>query len=131
MKITINQLLAAEPVLNKLASAECETATMAYSLAKIMKNISEELSLINQARNQLAQKYGERDEQGELKLNKQTGTIPIEESKQQDYVQEVNELLKQECEINIQPLPLDAIGKEINIKLSANSLLAIEPFIKM
>ena len=44
----------------------------AYNIAKIMKQVDNEFTLFNEARQKVVDKYGEKDENGNLKINADT-----------------------------------------------------------
>lgn len=121
---TVEEILIAERALGTLAQAKLPIA-IGYQISKTIKAVSEELKTIRESQIKIAEKYGERNEKGELV--EKNGTYPIKPEHQPKFNEEMDELLKAECTLNITPLPIEKLGDKLEISVS--DLLALGKFL--
>jgi len=74
-------------------------ARSAYAVSKILKAADEEMATFNDTRMNLIQKYGEKDENGELKSD-ENGNVHIVTESLETFNQELRELMDTQIEIN-------------------------------
>lgn len=117
MKIKIGEIVNAKPVFEKLVKLELPFHTV-RALGKVIKSVSEELTLVEQSRIDLVKKYGVEDEQKNIK-------VPPE--KMQEFTKEINEIFNTEIEFDAY-LTSKHLENE-NIKLSTQEYYLIEKLI--
>lgn len=104
IKIKIGALLNSTEALQKLASKELK-ARPAWQTSRILKAAEKEIQEFNEARMKLINKFGEKDEAGQL-ITDEAGNCKINPDNISDFNAEFNELVESEIEIN---------GNKINI----------------
>lgn len=124
MTITLNELLIAQPVLNKLRTLPFR-GRQAFLLAKIIKAVGEEMTGFDDSRNNILIKYCDKDENGEAIVNE--GQVHIKDDVLAECNAEIQELLTTEIEMPFAALPIDWFDE---IDLSANDMAALMPFIE-
>lgn len=84
---------------------------VAFQLARITNEIDKELKTFNEARIQLLNTYGLKDENGNQILNENHDYI-IDPEHIQDFNSEVSELLNTEITINAEPIDINDLENE-------------------
>lgn len=124
MKITLGELLIAQPIINRLRSMPF-SGRKAFVLAKLVKAIGEEITEFDNARNEILIKYCDKDDSGEALVNE--GQVHIKDEVLTACNDEIQELLATEVEIPVAALPVDWFEE---IELSADEMNALMPFIE-
>jgi hypothetical protein len=93
-----------------------------YRIAMLIKKLSFQLEVIEKIRIGLVQKYGEKNEKGDVSIQQNTSNWFL-------FIGEMNELFAQEAEIEFEKieLPSEVDGKAFNIEPSV--LISLEKFI--
>lgn len=115
MKVKYNEILNANEPL-AIISREKVSVKEAVGIARIIKILREELSIYQEKQRELLDKYGEIVEDGRFKFNNEESA----EMFNKDYA----ELIDFEVELPIEPVNLVS-----DIKISAESIIAVEKFI--
>lgn len=102
-------------------------ARTAFAVARIAREVEKEYNLFNQSRTELIQKYGEKDENGELKVTEE-GNYTVSKDNIAEFNTSFQELLDTEIEINAEPVSMDDLG---DVDFTPNEVLNLEAFIKM
>lgn len=123
MKVTINDILNAVPVMRELADTSMKIKT-AYKVSKIMSAIDKEYQLFQEARTKLIEKYGDRDENHELKID-DNGNYSIPPENISNFNEELNEILVETVELNVNPLSIDELD---NNDFTPNKMINLMPF---
>ena len=92
-------------VLGELNNAKLPVK-VAYAITKNINKINSELKAYNEEKTKLINKYGEKDEEGKLKVE-ENGIIHLKEEFIEDYNRDIKELLAIENEIDIHMIQLD------------------------
>ncbi|WP_394898939.1 hypothetical protein [Clostridium paraputrificum] len=111
MKLSNERLVNSVGVLSKLTNLELPIK-LSYAFSKNITKIDTELRVYNMEREKLLNKYGEKDEEGKLKLSEK-GEVNILD--RENFNKEIAELLKCESEIDIHLIDLDKVDAKINI----------------
>lgn len=111
MKISNERLVNSVGVLSKLTNLELPLK-LSYAFSKNITKIDAELKAYNIEREKLLNKYGEKDEEGKLKLSEK-GEVNILD--RENFNKEIAELLQCESEIDIHLIDLDKVDAKINI----------------
>ena len=99
---------------------------VAYRINKIVKQAAEELQETEKIRREIINKYGKKDENGELIVDKNNGTFEIED--RAAFNKEVALLFTEVCEFSGEPIDVELLE---NISMSSQEISAIEPFLKL
>lgn len=118
MKINNNNMLSLINLINKCANNV--TGKTAYAMMRNRQILSRELKPFEEAREQLAQRYGTMDETGNFKLTQDPGT-----DEYQQFINELSELLNIELDVDIYKIPEDSFHIEFTdaLKLSEYDIL--------
>lgn len=111
MKIKNEKLVNSIGVLSKLTNMELPIK-LSYAFSKNITNIDRELVAYNKERQKLIEKYGEKDNEGNLKT-KEDGTINILNI--DNFNKELKEILEIETEVDIHLIDLESTNVDINI----------------
>ena len=114
-------------VLGELNNAKLPVK-VAYAITKNINKINSELKAYNKEKAKLIDKYGEKDKEGKLKVDKK-GNIPLKEEHIEDWNRDIAELLSIENEIDIHMINLDDLLNS-NCNISPAGLVAIDFMIK-
>lgn len=111
MKISNEKLANSIEVLNKITTIELPIK-LSYAFSKNITKINRELEVYNKERQRLIEKYGEKDEEGKLKV-KENGNINILDA--DNFNKDIKEILEIENEIDIHIIDLESINADVNI----------------
>jgi hypothetical protein len=104
---------------------------ISYSLSKLEKTLENEYKLLIEKKNELINKYAERDEKNKVVLLEPDEfgrqEIKIKEGLKEESLAKLNELYNIEVEINFEPISIDLLG---DISISPKDLLVLDKFIK-
>lgn len=111
MKLSNEKLVNSIGVLTKLTNMELPIK-LSYAFSKNITKIDRELVAYNKEREKLIEKYGEKDEEGNLKT-KEDGTINILDI--DSFNKDLKEILDIETEVDIHLIDLEKVNVDINI----------------
>lgn len=111
MKLSNEKLVNSIGVLTKLTNMELPIK-LSYAFSKNIIKIDRELVAYNKEREKLINKYGEKDEEGNLKT-KEDGTINILDI--DSFNKDLKEILEIETEVDIHLIDLEKVNVDINI----------------
>ncbi|WP_368253554.1 hypothetical protein [Clostridium paraputrificum] len=111
MKLSNERLVNSVGVLSKLTNLELPIK-LSYAFSKNITKIDAELKAYNIEREKLLKKYGEKDEEGKLKVSEK-GEVNILD--RENFNKEIAELLQCESEIDIHLIDLEKVDAKINI----------------
>ena len=124
LKLSNERLVNSVGVLSKLTNLELPIK-LSYAFSKNITKIDAELKAYNMERGKLLNKYGEKDEEGKLKLSEK-GEVNILD--RENFNKDVAELLKCESEIDIHLIDLESI--DTDIKITPGELMIIDYMFK-
>ena len=124
MKLSNERLVNSVGVLSKLTNLELPIK-LSYAFSKNITKIDAELKAYNMEREKLLNKYGEKDEEGKLKLSEK-GEVNILD--RENFNKEIAELLQCESEIDIHLIDLESI--DTDIKITPGELMIIDYMFK-
>lgn len=122
--MTVNDLLNVIPVLRELLNKPFKGAT-AFKLARLMRELDKETTLFEESRQKLAEKYGERDENGSLVFG-ENGNIQLQADKLEECNAEMLGLLNTTIEVNADKIPMEAFD---DINLAPAQVMAIDTLV--
>ena len=120
MILTLNDILNISPILHKL-SQQTFTGKMVFQIARLIKMVDDELNTLESARQKIVEKYGVRDENGNLKVN-ESGQVHISPENYDACNQEFYDLLSTEVNIDASPLSLSCFD---SVELTPNEALLL------
>lgn len=126
INLKISALVDATEVLQKLAQKSLK-AKVAFQVSRLLKEADKEVKEFNDTRIKLINKYGEKDETGELKVD-ETGNCRIPPESMTEFNNEMSELLNSEIEINANKLNFDDLG---DVEFTPSEVIVLEPFVEM
>ena len=124
LKLSNERLVNSVGVLSKLTNLELNIK-LSYAFSKNITKIDAELKAYNIEREKLLNKYGEKDEEGKLKLSEK-GEVNILDM--ENFNKEIAELLQCESEIDIHLIDLESINTDI--KITPGELMIIDYMFK-
>ena len=119
--MTVNDLLNVIPVLRELLNKPFKGAT-AFKLARLMRELDKETTLFEESRQKLAEKYGERDENGNLVFS-ENGNIQLQTDKLEECNAEMLGLLNTTIEVNADKISMEAFD---DIDLAPAQVMVID-----
>lgn len=124
MKLSNEKLANSINVLSKLINMELPIK-LSYAFSKNITKIDRELEVYNKERQRLIEKYGEKDEEGKLKV-KEDGNINIIDV--DNFNKDIKEILEIETDIDIHVIDLDSVNEDI--KITPGELIVIDYMFK-
>ena len=125
IEITLNDILNSQQALQKIAKMNMRAKT-AFKIARIIRAIEGEIENFNKARQNLLNKYGEKDNNGNLVVNKD-GNYTLIPDKINDYNNEIQELLITNIQLNIEPIEADELEQ---LEFTPTFAYQVEKYIK-
>ena len=107
VKVKLNDVLNAVPIFNKMSAMTLPVKT-SYWIGRSIKAIQKEWEAFVIVRNKLWEEYADRDENGQVKIDK--GIIQINPEKKVKYDEEVMKLLDTDIELEVIMLTLDNLN---------------------
>ena len=123
IKVKLNDIVNSTETFNKIMQQSFK-GSLAFKIARLARELDKEMQTFNSERQKIIQKYGEKGENGELKVD-ENGNVRFENSKIQEINDEFNSLLNTELEINADKLPIDSIDA---FEITPQEMLGIEIF---
>lgn len=125
MTVTIGQVYLAKQVLDKLMTASF-TGKQAFTIARLAKAVEKEVALFEEQRQNLVQRYADKDEAGKVITDAQ-GMVHIADEQLPAVNAELNDLFGAEVELNAKPIKMDWLE---NITITPGELQALDPFVE-
>ena len=123
IKIKLSDIVNATETFNKIMQQSFK-GSLAFKIARLARELDKEMQTFNEERQKIIQKYGNKDENGELIID-ENGNIKFDNANIEEINQEFNSLLETELEINADKLPMDSID---NFEITPQEMLNIEVF---
>lgn len=124
--MTLNDIFNAVPALREISTKEFP-GSVTFKIARLIRELDKEIQLFDEERSKIANKYGEKDENGNLVIQ-EGGNIKILDNKIQDCNEELQALFNTQVEINANKLPVDIFDSIEMTPTQAMNLEAIVDF---
>lgn len=124
MKIVLKEVLEGQEILQKLSCQPLPGRT-AFQIGRLLKKLEDVLTSYNDVRTKLIDKYAEKDENGNFKLNDKN-EYQFTSENMQAYVSEINNIIMEEIEIEAKPINFKDIE---NLEFTAAEMTFLEPFL--
>ena len=125
IKTTIGEILNVTPILRELLAKPFK-GPITFKIARLIRELDKENSLFEESRASLINKYGLRNDEGELIFSAE-GAVKLQEDKISDCNEELTNLLSTSVDINAETIPIDAFE---NIEISPAQAIVLETFIE-
>lgn len=125
IRTKIMSLFAAKTILQKLATVEMPIQD-SLKVLRVLKKTQEEFALIEAAQRKLFDKYGEKDEKGNLVLDSNSNNVKIIKEKAEEFSKDFDELLNSEVTLECDKLKYSMMS---GLKISPLQLLEMEDFL--
>lgn len=122
--LTLNDIFNAVPALREISSKEFPGSTT-FKIARLIRELDKEIQLFEEERSKIANKYGEKDENGML-IAKDNGMIKISDDKIQECNEELQALFSTQVEINANKLSVDIFD---TIEMTPTQAMNLEPIV--
>lgn len=126
IEVKVSQLLQVQDILREMVEMEFPVAEAIKTMV-LAKEVEEKLKIVNDLRKKIINKYGEKDQNGEVKTNSY-GQISIPPDKVNEYIEEYHNYENGSITIQSDLLPRSVL--EYVTKITPKNLLAIEPFLE-
>lgn len=125
IEIKLADVMNSMETLQKLAGQTFKGKT-AFQIARILKKLDEEIKTFNDTRAALINKYGKRNENGELIVD-ENGNCSLKEDGLVDFNKELSELLNTVIEVNAEKLNVEELSEG---SFTPGEMIVLEPFFK-
>jgi len=116
MKVTVNQIVSAQPTLKKLTGQDMPIS-IAISLLKVCKDTAIHVEAFQKKQLVLFETFGDKSED-------ETQWI-VSEEKKEDYFEALTEVIETEVELDFEKVDASALEKA-GVKLSVNDMAGVE-----
>ena len=125
INITLRELVDSSDTMKKLSQKSLK-GKIAYYIARLLREIDKELTLFNETRGTLIKKYGEKDENGELKID-ENGNCKFSPEATERFYSEMNDILNNVIELNANKINLNDLEE---LDFTPTEMIILEPFIE-
>ena len=126
LKVKISDIVNSTETLQKLAQKDFK-AKLAWQIARLLKQAEAEVQEFNTTRMTLINKYGDKDEAGQL-ITDERGNCKISPENMELFSTELNDLIQNEIELNANPLKISDLEE---LDFTPSDMAMLEPFIDM
>ena len=123
IKIKLNDVVNATETFTKIMQQSFK-GSLAFKIARLARELDTEMKTFNEERQKIIQKYGNKDENGELIVD-ENGNVKFDNANIEEINQDFSSLLETELEINADKLPMDSIDE---FEITPQEMLQIEKF---
>jgi hypothetical protein len=125
IEVKLSNVIDSMPVMQKLTGVSFKGKT-AFQVARLLRDLDNEIKIFNETRINLVRKYGMKDENGELKVD-ENGNCSLEPENIETFNTELNELLNTTITLNVEPINIEDLSDG---SFTPTDMLALEPFIQ-
>lgn len=98
----------------------------AYEVASIAREVRENNFMINAMRQEIVERFAERDDNGQIRINQEDGTVEVQERKYAELNAELDKLMNRDIELNSNKIKLVDIK---DLDLTVGQISALIPLI--
>ena len=106
VKVTIKELLEAQPIFNKIAYTEMRAA-LSFRIMRAIKALDEITNDVRDSYHQVITRYAAHDENGGIIMNEKG--VKIEEEFLTTFNDEYDALMATEVEVGMEPMPVEVL----------------------
>ena len=126
IEMTLREALDSTNVLQALGQKQLK-GRVAYNVAKILRQVEIEFNLFNETRKKLVEKYGDKDENGNPKINPETNEYVFSGDNLKAVTDDINKTLDCNITINANKIKLDDLN---DVQFTPSEIELIEGFIE-
>lgn len=123
IKVNVEEIINAVPTL-KIIGQEQFNGVEAFTIARLIRELNKEIESFEQIHSQLIEKYCERNENDDMEVD-ENNNVRIQAKYVDKYNTEINTILKNEIEINAEPISIDCLK---TLTLTPQQALSLESF---
>ena len=124
IEVTVKEIVDSVNVVKQMMNMSMKSK-VAYQVARLARELENELKTFENERMRLIQKYGEKDEDGNLKTD-ENGQYTIPKDSIKEFGDESDGLLETKVELNVNKIKLEDLDCELN----PGQILRIMPFVE-
>ena len=124
IEVTVNNIVNSIPFIQKLVGIKLP-ARLAYRVVCLANEIDEESKRIDEIRKNIANKYFEKDTNGNFIVNESGTSYKVHPELVQDYINESNDFINEKVTLKCEKLPAEILDKMDDISASEMALSAI------
>lgn len=98
----------------------------AYEVASIAREVRENNFMINAMRQEIVERFAERDDNGQMRINQEDGTVEVQEGKYAELNAELDKLMNRDIELKSNKIKLVDIK---DLDLTVGQISALIPLI--
>jgi hypothetical protein len=98
----------------------------AYEVASIAREVRENNFMINAMKQEIVERFAERDDNGQIRVNQEDGTVEVQEGKYAELNAELDKLMNRDIELNSNKIKLVDIK---DLDLTVGQISALIPLI--
>ena len=98
----------------------------AYEVASIAREVRENNFMINAMKQEIVERFAERDDNGQIRVNQEDGTVEVQEGKYVELNAELDKLMNRDIELNSNKIKLVDIK---DLDLTVGQISALIPLI--
>lgn len=98
----------------------------AYEVASIAREVRENNFMINAMKQEIVGRFAERDDNGQIRVNQEDGTVEVQEGKYAELNAELDKLMNRDIELNSNKIKLVDIK---DLDLTVGQISALIPLI--
>lgn len=125
IEITLSELLDCTTAMQKLAEKPMKTKS-AFKVARLMREIDKEYALFQESRKRLIEKYGEKDQNNELKID-ENGNYSVSKENIEIFNRELRDVLETKISLNAELLDIEEFD---NLNFTPTEMVLLAPFIR-
>ena len=125
MKLKLGQLINANQTLGKLNGTHGLTATCAFSIAKNIKKITQELEIYEETRKKILEEKADKDSEGKAIIEE--GNYKLSSNVMNEVLEEINQLQQNEVDLDLSKIQIEDLN---SADLTPQELFAIEFMVK-
>ena len=125
IEITLGELLDCTTAMQKLAEKPMKTKS-AFKVARLMREIDKEYALFQESRKRLIEKYGEKDQNNELKID-ENGNYSVSKENIEIFNRELRDVLETKISLNAELLDIEEFD---NLNFTPTEMVLLAPFIR-
>ena len=124
INLTLGQIASMNEIMGKIMEKPFP-ASMTFKIARLARELAKEIQTFEEARAQIAKKYGKKNENGELEVS-EDGKVSIPPELIDACNADFTALINTEIELGVSKIPLSTFD---NIELTPREMMLIEPII--
>lgn len=124
IEVTVNNIVNSIPFIQKLTTVKLP-ARLAYRVVCLVNEIQDEYQRIDSIRKELADKYFEKDAEGNFVTDETGISYKVRENVVEDYIKESEDFINEKVTLKSDKLPMEVLDKMDDISAAEMVLCAV------